>query len=524
MAIPSASGDTVPAEASPPPTAPSAPTTSVKEVTEKLQHVDLETENTPCHYKGESGKLVPSSANYIRLNMDPGRGVYEFEVKFEPEVDSKSARGKLLNIALADSSKAKTFDGKTLYLPDKIFETRKEFVIEHPFNQEQITLTIIYKRQKQMAECLHLYNVLFKRIMYILEFKRVGRQFFDNRDPCKIPQHKLEIWPGYCVSVNEYSGGIMLCLDVQHKVLRTQTALQVMHEVAERNKQRAKQLIEKEFMGSVVLTKYNNKTYVVHDVVWDSSPKSQFETSDGGKISFADYYQRQYNLQIQDMEQPLLAHRQTVTISGQTEKQDRLIMLVPELSYMTGLQDEMRTNFKVMKDVAQFTRVTPNQRVNSLRKFVASISKTQEAKEVLAAWGLSLAAASIDLQMRILGPEDIIFGNGVQFHGTAEADWTSAAMRNPVMVAIDLRDWTILHTAQDRNNAEEFVKVMKMSANKMGTQVSQPKLICVPDDRTETYMKLLQSIINPSLQVIYHFYFFIFTFRNFSANICFEHP
>lgn len=437
--------------------------------------------------------------------MDPGRGVYEFEVKFEPDVDSKSARGKLLNTALAGSSKAKTFDGKTLYLPEKIIETRKEFVIEHPFNKEYITVTITYKRQKQMDKCLHLYNVLFKRIMYILEFKRVGRQFFNNRDPCKIPQHKLEIWPGYCVSVNEYAGGIMLCLDVQHKVLRTQTALEVMREIAERNQQRAKQLIEKEFMGTVVLTKYNNKTYVVHDIVWECSPKSHFKTKYGGEITFAEYYERQYNLQIRDMEQPLLAHRQSVTISGKTEKQDRLIMIVPELSYMTGLQDEMLTNFKVMKNVAQFTRITPNQRVNSLRNFVASINRTQEAKDVLAAWGLSLTAASIDLQMRILGPEDIIFGNGVQFHGTEEADWASAAMRNPVMVAIDLRDWTIMYTAQDKKTTEEFIKVMKMSANKMGTQVSAPKLVCLPDDRTETYMRLLQTIITPSLQVIIFF-------------------
>ena len=40
----------------------------------------------------------------------------------------------------------------------------------------------------------------------------------------------------------------------------------------------------------------------------------------------------------------------------------KTIYLVPELCNLTGLTDQMKADFKVMKDVAQFTRVTPNQR------------------------------------------------------------------------------------------------------------------------------------------------------------------
>ena len=38
------------------------------------------------------------------------------------------------------------------------------------------------------------------------------------------------------------------------------------------------------------------------------------------------------------------------------------IALIPELCNLTGLTDQMKADFKVMKDVAQFTRVTPTQR------------------------------------------------------------------------------------------------------------------------------------------------------------------
>lgn len=44
-----------------------------------------------------------------------------------------------------------------------------------------------------------------------------------------IPQHKLQIWPGYVTSIDEYDGGLLLMCDVSHKVLREQTAYNVMY-------------------------------------------------------------------------------------------------------------------------------------------------------------------------------------------------------------------------------------------------------------------------------------------------------
>ena len=44
------------------------------------------------------------------------------------------------------------------------------------------------------------------------------------------------------------------------------------------------------------------------------------------------------------------------------EEVPSMIYLIPELCRLTGLTDQMKADFKVMKDVAQFTRVTPTQR------------------------------------------------------------------------------------------------------------------------------------------------------------------
>lgn len=37
--------------------------------------------------------------------------------------------------------------------------------------------------------------------------------------------YRLEIWPGYVNTIQHYDGGLLLMLDVSHRVLRTDTVL-----------------------------------------------------------------------------------------------------------------------------------------------------------------------------------------------------------------------------------------------------------------------------------------------------------
>ena len=57
-----------------------------------------------------------------------------------------------------------------------------------------------------------------------LKMVEMNKNFYQPANGVMVPQHKLEIWPGYVTAVQEYEGGLMLNLDVSHKVLRTQTA------------------------------------------------------------------------------------------------------------------------------------------------------------------------------------------------------------------------------------------------------------------------------------------------------------
>lgn len=123
----------------------------------------------------------------------------------------------------------------------------------------------------------------------------------------------------------------------------------------------------------------------------------------------------QYGLSIRDANQPLLISRPKQLDRASGEKREALLCIIPELSYMTGLTDDMRQNFKVMKvmfcsptgynsstiaatltslyltqDIALHTRVSPQNRQIAMRQFIASVKNNQEASELLARWGLEL--------------------------------------------------------------------------------------------------------------------------------------
>lgn len=92
----------------------------------------------------------------------------------------------------------------------------------------QVTLTIIYKKKQSMSENIQFFNILFNRIMRALSLVRIGRQNFNPKCAHVLHQHRLEVWPGYVTAVNEYEGGLKLCVDAKHRVMRTETIRDLM--------------------------------------------------------------------------------------------------------------------------------------------------------------------------------------------------------------------------------------------------------------------------------------------------------
>ena len=102
--------------------------------------------------------------------------------------------------------------------------------------------------------------------------------------------------------------GVLLNVDIVHKVLRTDTVLDFIEDIKNRSRNDPQGEIRKALIGATILTSYNKKTYKVDDVDFDHSPKDRFnqdikegaETS-AAEVTYHDYYKTKYGAVIHDL-------------------------------------------------------------------------------------------------------------------------------------------------------------------------------------------------------------------------------
>lgn len=66
---------------------------------------------------------------------------------------------------------------------------------------------------------------------------------------------RLELLPGFATAIQQYEKQIMLCAEVTHKVLRTETVHDLLEDLYGRNPNSFTDMAIKSLVGEIVLTK-----------------------------------------------------------------------------------------------------------------------------------------------------------------------------------------------------------------------------------------------------------------------------
>ena len=64
------------------------------------------------------------------------------------------------------------------------------------------------------------------------------------------------------------------------------------------------------------------------------------------------------------------------------------ISLIPELCEMTGLTDQHRANFNLMKDMAHILHKSPQERREEAKKLILEMQNQDRVKKLIDHWGL----------------------------------------------------------------------------------------------------------------------------------------
>lgn len=90
-----------------------------------------------------------------------------------------------------------------------------------------------------------------------------------------LPGHGIKLWPGYTTSIRRHEQEVLICAEISTKILRTDTVYKRLKDLrTDMDK------ANREIIGQIVMTRYNNKTYRVDEIDWKKRPIDTFEVSE----------------------------------------------------------------------------------------------------------------------------------------------------------------------------------------------------------------------------------------------------
>ncbi|KAM9609187.1 piwi-like protein 2 isoform 2-T2 [Morphnus guianensis] len=440
------------------------------------------------------GTPVTVGLNSVKIHCQ-NEAVYQYHVTFSPEVECRSTRFAMLKEHQAVTGNVTAFDGSILYLPI-LLPQLVSLKAQRRSDREEITITIQITKVLEPSSdlCIPFYNVVFRRVMRILDMKLVGRNFFEPDQAAILQHYRMQIWPGYSVSIRKKDGGLFLLVDAIHKVIRSDSVLNFMHAIYKQSVSSFQDECTKQLVGNVVITRYNNRTYRIDDIDWNKTPRDSFTLASGEEITFVDYYSKAYGITISELDQPLLVHRPKEKRMPEGKHLLDVILLVPELTFMTGVP-EIRKDSRMVKDVMREMLQSPSQHYARLTSLLRRIKDSPEASQELMRWGLTLDPDIHRTQGRVLPTERINMRHS-SFIPTEDLSWNREVTREASISAIAMNYWLLVYPKRLQDLAKNLVATMESVCGPIGMRVSRPALVELKDDRIETYAKTIRTVLD----------------------------
>ncbi|XP_040011750.1 piwi-like protein 2 isoform X2 [Xiphias gladius] len=468
------------------------------------RELKMEAVHEPPNKAGTKGAPISIGSNHIPIRCK-NEAVYQYHVTFTPNVESMAMRFGMMKDHRSTTGDVVAFDGSILYLPVKLNDVVVLKSLRRTDNEEiQIKIQMTKMLLPDSDLCIPFYNVVLRRVMKIIGLKLVGRNHYDPESAVILGKHRLQVWPGYSTCIKHTDGGLYLCVDVCHKVLRNDSVLDVMNILYQHSKENFQDECTKELIGSIVITRYNNRTYRIDAIEWNKSPKDTFPLMDGTKNTFLDYYSKNYGITIKEIDQPMLMHRpKERSKPGGKQIITGEILLVPELSFMTGIPEKMRKDFRAMKDLTMHINVSSEQHTHSIKQLLKTINANPESLKELGRWGLEISSEILVIKGRTL-PLETICLHSSSFATSADVSWSREIVRDASISSIPLNIWAIFYPRRCAEQAEELVSTFKKVAGPIGVRLERPIRVELRDDRTETYVKSIHSQLTsePNMQLV----------------------
>lgn len=237
---------------------------------------------------------------------------------------------------------------------------------------------------------------------------------------------KAYLVAGYTTSVVNTERGMFLKLAYKNKFINGESCLEKINKIEKRYRsgEEIKQAIETAFTGKSVMANYGNyRIYQVIKVCFNLCPrdvKFKVRLSDNTfeEMNLVNYYKKQYNKTINENQLLFSCSKERNNKETEIPLED-LVYLIPELCVVTGMEDELRNDDKIKREMLMKTKLDAKTRVekilqiNSFLKYneTSNNKKRSTPKEISENWGFQVRPELDVFNGKILSKPEINFKN-----------------------------------------------------------------------------------------------------------------
>ncbi len=451
----------------------------------------------PDNLRYLNGRTSDIYVNLFKINLKKNLDIFQYPYVIDPELDNTNMviRDKLFKIA---AKKIKRIYGEFFQSGDMIYATKeikelnevtakiykRDGPIEYNIKIQPCSNSRSLKNENIENDefAKQIIEILIREILSANPNLDLYRNLFVNKNykkPISTDRVSIDFYPGFTTSFVYTSKGPFLNVTLKNKILSTDTVLDYLRENNYNQKNNQKK-IKDLLIGRSFKVAYAKRNYRIDDISFDKSPRNTKINRDGRSISLIEYYKEAHDITIKVADQPLI-----VVIN-----EDQAIYFIPELCYLGGLDDKAVKDGKFMRELSNYTKFKPNERVNKTNQFLDLFNNTEHrifekkkddkvekieqpsSKEKAEFYGIEILPAESNFKAYYMylpslkaGGEQKIKINDRIFN---------------VYNKIDMKNWLFVYEEQNYDDADYLFKTLEKASKDYGLHISEPEWVEIP--------------------------------------------
>ena len=427
-------------------------------------------------------------ANLYEIKLTKEIKLFQYPYKVIPEIEDGDIRirEKLFKI-LFRKIKAEYghffISGNLLYSMKKVEEPKDfkcffilkgktEYVIQiAKCEQERLIKQEDIKKDPLAKQCIEL---IIKDILHSnpkLEFHK--DIFVNTKRKQKIQTDRVSItfYPGFVTSFMETDKGNYLNVTLKNKIIQNESVYDYIKQFKNINKPETQKKIKEELKPRSFKVSYAKRNYKIDDIIFDRNPKTQTFNYSSRNINLVDYYEEVHKLKVKDVNQPLI-------LVKRVDSQGNPINLyfIPEFCKLSGLEDDATRDGFFMRELANYTKLEPIERVKATNEFIKLLEDPEKvkedslsAKEKMELYGIKVSPLNELFDAYYMNQTQLVGGNNKIVHANNKTF--------PLLKKKDMINWLCFYEKSNYKDAENLHLNLDKASKAYGLKISEPEWI-----------------------------------------------